>query len=152
MNVVLQINQNVFDGWTDYKINFLFTSWSTAYVWQFVLTCLAIFTASLTCHLIRWGREFIKKELYKINMDRLNEKEETMRLMKNLALPVKDNSGCLTFSYFVISLLYYTLCLFVLLGSMTFNPWIFISTVLGYSIGDTVVFKKVMELKISRKY
>lgn len=152
MSIILQINQNVFDGWADYQIKFLFSSWVTNKVWQFCLTCLAIFFASFSCHLFRWLREFIKKELYKFNLDRLNEKEETMRLMKNLALPVKDNTGCLMFSYFLVSMFYYTLSLFVICGAMTFNPWIFISVILGYSLGDLSVFKKVMDLKITRKY
>ncbi len=142
MSVILQVNQNVFDNWTEYKIKILFSSWSTLEIWQFALTCLAFFTLSLSCHLLKWLVVFLKNEVYKINMDRLNEKEENVRLMKNLSIPIKEsNACCLTFSYFVASLFYYTTCLLVLMACMTFNPWIFVSIVLGYSVGDVSVFK-----------
>lgn len=150
MSSIPQNTQNVFDGWSEYQFKFLFSSWNTTKVWQFVLTCIAVFFASFSCQLLKWGREKLKKELYKNNTDRLYEKEDTIRLVKTNNSANSDS--CLLLPFFMISFFYYTLSLLVLLGTTSFNPWVFLMTVLGYAIGEITFFKRVMILKIERKY
>ncbi len=135
---------NVFDNWTEYQIRILFRGWETQTVWQFILSCVAIFGACLTLNLFVLLKEYIKTTIYSKYNRQNEERVELIRESRDRDVSYDKCCNCVRFGYFLISILYYMNLIFITLCATTFNPWICLSIVLGYSTGELMIFHKQM--------
>lgn len=148
---------NVFDGFGEYQVKILFQGWYTATVWQFVLSCLGLFVFTVVYHLIRWARASIEQSI-RLATNKLSDKyiaEETVRLVHTNNTPPTANSRReqelfgLYVGLFFLSVFLNAIWLFVNMANMTFNPWVFISVVLGHAVGEVSVHAKIVKLSSS---
>lgn len=150
-------NFNVFDGFAEYQVKILFQGWLTVTVWQFALSCIGLFSFSIVYHLLKWLRVRLEKSIRGV-MHRMSDRyiaEETENLVKKNS--IENGAGNsrerarelvgLYVALFVLSTVQTTLWLLLSMANMTFNPWVFMSIVLGYSIGDVAVHGKIANLK-----
>lgn len=151
-------NFNVFDSFADYQVKILFQGWYTLTVWQFALSCVGLFTFSVVYHLLRLLRVRVEKVIRGVN-ERLSDRyiaEETENLVKRNGIITdsttreRNRSRELIGLYvgiFVLSTVQTALWLLLSMANMTFNPWVFLSIVLGYSLGDVAVHGKIASLR-----
>lgn len=144
---------NVFDSFAEYQVKILFQGWYTATVWQFALSCLGLFTFSVIYHLLRWLRCNVEKWIRQTSA-RMTDKfvaEETVRLVQQQSMNFpthREGHICgLYVALYVLSVLQTAIWLLISMANMTFNPWVFISIVLGYSIGDISVHAKISRIR-----
>lgn len=140
---------NVFDGFSEYQVKILFQGWYTLTVWQFALSCLGFFTFTIVWHLFRWMRAFLEKEIRKA-MHRMSDQfvaEETVKLMERNTNMSQSSSSSkmmgLYVAFTILSAIQIGLWLLIMMANMTFNPWVFLSIVLGYAVGDVAVHAKI---------
>lgn len=150
------INQNIFDSFGEYQIRILFSSWYTRTVWQFVSSCVGIFLFSMGVHFLKWWKKTLYYRIYRAKWFELNCKneEEQQILLNNkkygpISSPPDRNTGWITLGYFTISLIQFGIVMFLAMILMTFNPWIFLSILLGHFTGELIVFSKIMEKKLN---
>lgn len=149
------INQNVFDSLSEYQIRILFSSWYTRTVWQFLSSCVAVFVFTMSFHLLKWWKKTLYYRIYRSKWFDLNCKSEEeqqilLNTKKHLSSSPPDRNTCtITFGYFMISLVQSALLMFLVMILMTFNPWIFISMLLGHFTGELIVFSKIIEKKVN---
>jgi len=151
MNTTI-INNNangVFDGWSDYQFRLLFSFWNIQKPWQLGLSCLGLFTVCISLHLIKMLRGYIKSRITINKNKKLDEMERQHLLIKTEST---SSTCCLHFGYLMASMLFYTILLLLTLATTTFNPWIFTSLVLGYSVGDLIVIDKLINYKLEQTY
>lgn len=153
MNNTITTNNvpNIFDGWNEYQFRFLFNFWNIQKPWQLGMTCLGVFTVCISLHLIKMLRGYIKSRITISKNKRRSDNLETQNLLYNNT-KVSCSPCCMYLSYFLSSLLFYTVLLLLTLATTTFNPWIFISLVLGYTVGDMIVVDKLINYKIEQSY
>lgn len=154
------MSANVFDNFTDYQVKILFQGWYTLTVWQFTLSCVGLFAFTVVYHLLRLLRVRIEKVIRGVN-ERLSDRyiaEETENLVKRNGVMTDSttrerNRGReligLYVAMFVLSTVQTALWLLLSMANMTFNPWVFLSIVLGYSLGDVAVHGKIASLRSS---
>lgn len=141
---------NVFDNWGDYKMTLLFNWWETKTVSNFVLSCVGIFGLAFIVQMFVWLSEVIKHKIYKINVNSLSVElsEDSVKLLeKKIYFTTPFWWEIL---YFFVSFAYYSLYGFMFLLLGTYNPWIFISIMLGYSIGGVIVNNRLIKMEIER--
>ncbi len=140
------MQNNVFDKFTEYQIKILFKDWYTKTVWQFALSCFGMFGFCLFFYLLKWCRESIKTNMYCKGY--LENEERTSFIEKKTVY----KSRCSNFvCYYLISIMYYSTGVLILLSLTTFNPWICLSIVFGYSTAEIIFFNSIFNLKIERK-
>lgn len=143
---------NVFDGFSEYQVKILFQAWYTVRVWQFALSCVALFTFCILYHLLRWGRVSLERHLRQ-HLTRISERyvaEETVRLVQQTHTIPKGRECQVVGAYaawFVLTCVMNALWLLLSMANMTFNPWVFLSIVLGYSVGELCVHAKISRLR-----
>ena len=153
MNTTI-INNNVngvFDGWGDYQFRLLFSFWNIQKPWQLGLSCLGLFVVCISLHLIKMLRGYIKSRIT-INKNKIKKAEDLERQHLIEKSETKTSSCCLYFGYLMTSIVFYTLLLLLTLATTTFNPWIFTSLVLGYTVGDMIVIDKLINYKLEQSY
>ena len=138
---------SVFDNWNEYQIRILFSGWENKTVWQFALSCVCVFTMCLSLNMLYLLKDYVKTFIYSKHSRQNEERAELIR--ESLGLDREKEKydkccNCAKFSYFLVSILYYTNLFIVTLCATTFNPWILLSIVLGYSSGDLIIFHKKM--------
>lgn len=148
------LNSNVFDNFSEYQVKILFNGWYTLTIWQFALSCTGLFFFAILYHLLRLGRAHLDHHL-RVAQNRLSDKyvaEETARLMsQNIPTVVnikgRESTVCgLYAGLFFMSIFQVGLWLFISMANMTFNPWVFLSILLGYSTGDVLFSTKIHRL------
>lgn len=102
---------------------------------------------------MRWLRAHVEKWIRETSA-RMNEKyiaEETVRLVQQQSTSYpkhRESHICgLYVALFVLSIIQNAIWLLISMANMTFNPWVFFSIVLGYSIGDVSVHAKISRLR-----
>lgn len=145
--------QNVFDSWSEYQLRLLFYGWEIKTKWQFGLSCFAVFCIPLLSHIIILAREYIQYQIYCMMENESLFLEEYQGLTKRKSPHSKCwSKPSLYTSYFFVSLFYYT-CLFVsTLIASSFNPWVFLCLVLGYTTGDILSRPKLISVQLQQKY
>ena len=143
---------NVFDSFSDYQVKILFQGWYTVRVWQFALSCLALFMVCIVYHLLRWSRASLERHV-RTNLTRITERyvaEETVRLVEQTNTIPKGREcqvvGLYT-AWWMLTMVMNALFLFVSMANMTFNPWVFLSVVTGHSVGELCVHAKIMRIR-----
>lgn len=145
--------QNVFDNWSEYQLRLLFYGWEIKTRWQFGLSCLAVFCIPLLSHLVILTREHIQYQIYCVMENESLFLEEYQGLTKSrTAHPKCWSKSSLYTSYFFISIFYYTFLFLSTLIASSFNPWVFVSLVLGYSTGDILTRSKLISTQLQQKY
>lgn len=146
-----QVNNqnNVFDRFTEYQIRILFSGWYTEKVWQFGLSCIGFFFFCLFFHVLKWCRESIKTNMYCKGY--LQDEERAGFIEKRASSNISKMKCSNVVCYYLISLVYYSTSVLLLLALTTFNPWICLSIVMGYSTGEILFFTSIFNLKIERK-
>lgn len=148
---------NVFDSFAEYKIKILFQTWATDNVLHFALSCVGLMVFAGLYHAIRYGRMALEHALYISYMKspevyerhRTEERAGLTSTEYHLApLPTPKINACLTyFSLSLIAMLQHAYGLLLLLAVMTFNPWVFLAVIVGYTTGDMAVQPVVMKMK-----
>lgn len=145
--------QNVFDSFSEYQLRLLFYGWDIKTRWQFGLSCLAVFCIPLLSHLVILTREYIQCQLYCMLENESLFIEEYQGLTKRQSPHPKCwSKSSLYISYFVVSLFYYIFLFLSTLIASSFNPWIFVSLILGYSTGDILTRPKLISAQLQQKY
>ena len=143
---------NVFDSWNEYQMKILFNGWETTRPWQFILSCIGVVSFGVILNLLVLLRTYIKNKIYESNITLFNTYNEGENI-KLIHKRKETNSICgWKVLYFFISLGFYVSFGLIQLILTTYNPWLFISVVLGYSIGDIITVNKIINLNIERKY
>ena len=143
---------NVFDGFSDYQVKILFQGWYTLKIWQFAVSCVALFTLAVVYHLLRWSRTYLDRQIRQ-SLTRVTERyvaEETVRLVHTSTTPPKGRECHLIGLYvawWVLTVVMNALYLLLSMANMTFNPWVFLSIVLGFSTGELSVHAKINRLR-----
>lgn len=153
---------NVFDSFSEYKIKILFQPWSTNNVLHFALSCIGLMVFSGLYHIIRYGRMSLEHNLYVAYMKspelyerHTSDSEERAGLTSTeyhlapLPKPSKASKDiCLVyFSLSLVTFIQYAYGMLLFLSVMTFNPWVFIAVITGYTAGDIATQPAVMKIK-----
>lgn len=148
---------NVFDSFSEYKIKILFQPWATDNVLHFALSCMGLMVFAGLYHLLRYGRLALEHSLYIAYMKspevyerhRTEERAGLTSTEYHLApLPTPKINACLVYSCLALVLFVkHAYGMLIVLAMMTFNPWVFLSVILGYTTGDMAVQRVVMKMK-----
>jgi hypothetical protein len=153
-NTNTNTNFNVFDSFSEYQVKILFQGWLTVTVWQFAASCVGLFAFSIVFHLLRW----LKVRLERVIADTINKlsdkyvSEEAQHLVGQGVVVNRTSARereliGLYVALWVLSTIQTTLWLLLSMANMTFNPWVFISIVMGYSVGEVAVHGKIAHLR-----
>lgn len=135
MNIV-EDNMNMymtFHGWKEYKLKIVFEGWNVTQLYQFILSCIAIILITILYKYIKYVIHNLEKQnsyIYKYNFNKLDNRNNELVKIK---LNKKIKLTC-------IKTLNYGLSLMLILFSITYNPYIFSSLILGYGIGDFIFY------------
>lgn len=148
---------NVFDSFSEYKIKILFQPWSTDSVLHFALSCIGLMVFAALYHVVRFGRMTLEHNLYITYMKspevyerhRTEERAGLTSTEYHLApLPKERGNVCLVYlSLSVVTFIQYAYGMLLLLSVMTFNPWVFLAVITGYTTGDMATQPAVMKIK-----
>lgn len=147
---------NVFDTFGDYQVRILFQGWFTTTVWQFALSCLGLFLFTILFHGMRLLRTRLEHSI-QVAVKRVGDRyvaEETEHLVKQGVMPSPSanhrrecNVVGLYGALFVLTTVQMGIWLLLMMANMTFNPWVFLSIILGYSVGDLAVHGKIAKIR-----
>ncbi len=149
--IVNNANPVLFDSWKEYQLKLLFTFWNVTTPTQFGLSCCGIFLSCILLNYMCLLLKFIEyKMLYTLASNAETANEEKVHLVFKKSIP--RPTICLGIGYFFSAIPFY--CLFIMLAliATTLNPWIFISLVLGYSVGSTLTLSHHLKLKMDYNY
>lgn len=141
---------NVFDSFRQVRTTVLISEWTTQTTTQLVITCLGLFVASIIYPFIRKGRMMLTTSLAQQRKRQVMEKcstpDEQDRLVSTeyhlAALPPPPRVCPPWLEYMAwafVTLFENVYGLLILLTLMAFNPWIFMSVVVGYTTGELIV-------------
>ena len=106
-----------FRPWNEYQLKLLFDSWNIEEKWQFGLSIVAVILACIASRGLRRVNTYLHK--------------------KYLIIGNKQNKLWLVL-YSTSSGINYGLTLMLMLVSMTYNPVLFVSLMIGYGIGEGI--------------
>lgn len=155
---------NTFDSILEYRVKILFEAWSTTTVVQFVFSCIGLMGLAICVHLFKWARAWLTSHVRasmdrRLKMERLQQDvpdaSDKSRLVSSeyhlQPLPqAKYSLVSLHFATMLVGICHHALVLFLVMAAMSFNPWVFLSLVLGYSLGEVIVLKPVTSLALSQ--
>jgi hypothetical protein len=143
----------VFDGWGEYQLRLLFSFWNIQTKWQFGLSCLAVIIGCIGLHGIIFLRRYIKFLIMQRTSTHMMVEKPEDRTQLVLKKTIKEgNIVGLKICYFFSTILFYFFILMLTLVTTTFNPWLFTSLIIGYSLGEMIVMTPSINLKIESKY
>ncbi len=143
-----------FSDWDVYKIKILFDKWDCTKRWQFGLSAFGIV---LSVIVYKWlGLYLIRLEKQmKNSVDDSNYFADTVQsglFIGNKsdisARDAKTTSGDIDLKLRVlhglVSGINYGFALLLMLIAMTYNPWLFVSLMIGYGIGDFIFYPYIV--------
>lgn len=144
----------IFDGWGEYQLKVLFSFWNIQKEWQFALSCIAIICGCMGLFGLILLRQYLKHNIaIHCNMNLVVERpEDTAKLVYKRTVKQSTGLWCIKLCYFITSLLFYCLLLFLALITTTMNPWLFVSLVFGYSLGEILILDHAVQLKLESRY
>jgi hypothetical protein len=144
----------IFDSWSEYQLKLLFNFWNIQNEWQFALSCIVIICGCMGLFGLILLRQYLKHNItIHCNMNLVVERpEDTAQLVYKKKVKQSTGLWCIKLCYFIASLLFYCLLLFLALITTTMNPWLFISLVFGYSLGEILILDQSIQLKLEDRY
>lgn len=127
MNMVM-----TFRSWSEYQLKVVFESWDVTEKWQFGLTWIFVFFCAFGIHPLRRFILGIEEKMAYMTTDG----------HRRLVSGTNKVAVSLRVVHAVLAGLSYTLSNLLMLVVMTMNPMLFLSVILGYSVGDFFFFAR----------
>ena len=123
-------HEMIFGSFNDYKIQILFQSWDITEPWQFALSCIAVAIFSACFQLL---------DCWIISLD--HAMLSNIKSVQHQSSYVTSNIrpigwSCVNIFHGIFSTLKFGLSLMLMLIAMLFNPWLFVSLIIGHFVGN----------------
>lgn len=137
---------NVFDSWSETHVRILFNPWYITNWWGLLLSCTGLFVGAGMLAVLVWCKAMTIRQ--RERQERTDE--ERARLLAggtypdHLSVPRPEQRSlvCWYLGYLSLSLITHVFGAFIGMALMSFNPWVFVSIVFGYTIGDALTVGK----------